>query len=142
MLTANVEPGLIDSFAENVSILDVISACDEIHTLTSLSGFEALIRNKPVTCYGLPFYAGWGLTIDKIACDRRARRLNLEELIAGSLILYPSYIDPVSNLPCTPEIVMKRIDQIRQNSGPMPALVRARMILGNARKLRRRFWNR
>jgi capsular polysaccharide export protein len=35
-----------------------LSAVDEVHTLTSLAGFQALLRGKPVTCYGQPFYAG------------------------------------------------------------------------------------
>ena len=32
--------------------------------MTSLMGFEALLRGIPVTTLGTPFYAGWGLTTD------------------------------------------------------------------------------
>ena len=35
-----------------------------METMTSLAGFEALLRGKPVTTHGQPFYAGWGLTED------------------------------------------------------------------------------
>jgi capsular polysaccharide export protein len=59
--------------------------------------------------YGKPFYAGWGLTTDLAAIDR-GRRLTLEELVAGALILYPRYLDPVTRLPCGPEIVIERLD--------------------------------
>jgi capsular polysaccharide export protein len=36
--------------------------------------------------------------------------LSLEELVAGALILYPRYLDPVTRLPCGPEIVIERLD--------------------------------
>ncbi|MDD6088116.1 MAG: capsular polysaccharide biosynthesis protein [Desulfovibrionaceae bacterium] len=75
----------------------LLSIADEIHTLTSLTGFEALLRNIPVTTYGGPFYAGWGLTHDKadnMSCfARRTARLTLDELAAGVLLLYPRYYD-------------------------------------------------
>ena len=100
--------------------------------------FEALLRRKSVTCYGLPFYAGWGLTIDKIPCERRQRRLSLEELVAGALILYPNYLDPVSNLPCTPEVVLERIDEIKRRNEAAPPLVQMRRKWGQMRKLGRR----
>lgn len=75
------------------SIVNCVAACDELHTITSLSGFEALLRNKRVVVYGRPFYAGWGLTEDRDATPRRARNLSLEDLIAGTLLFYPTYWD-------------------------------------------------
>jgi capsular polysaccharide export protein len=86
-----------------------LAEIEELHTLTSLAGFEALLRHRRVTVYGTPFYAGWGLTTDVAAIDR-GRRLSLEELVAGTLILYPRYLDPVTRLPCGPEIVIERLD--------------------------------
>ncbi|KKK94166.1 hypothetical protein LCGC14_2685580, partial [marine sediment metagenome] len=38
----------------------LLGQIDEVWTMTSLTGFEALLRGKPVTCLGAPFYAGWG----------------------------------------------------------------------------------
>lgn len=76
------------------NVLDWLDLCDEVHTMTSTVGFEALIREKPVVTYGLPFYAGWGLTTDHLACVRRKRRLILEELVCGALIRYPRYLNP------------------------------------------------
>jgi capsular polysaccharide export protein len=70
----------------------LLAQVDEVHVLTSLAGFEALLRGKPVTCYGQPFYAGWGLTTDRMPISRRTRRLSLDELVAATLILYPTYI--------------------------------------------------
>lgn len=76
---------------------------DELHTLTSLAGFEALLRGKRVVCYGQPFYSGWGLTIDMIPVARRTRQLTLDELVAGALILYPTYISRTTGRFTTPE---------------------------------------
>ena len=61
--------------------------------MTSLTGFEALMRGKRVVTYGMPFYAGWGLTRDCLKLPRRSRRLTLNELVAGALITYPRYYD-------------------------------------------------
>jgi len=87
----------------------LLAEIDELHTLTSLTGFEALLRHRRVVVYGRPFYAGWGLTTDLAAADR-GRRLSLEELVAGALILYPRYVDPVTRLPCPPELIIERLD--------------------------------
>lgn len=84
-----------DSVMPEVDIIALIEQCDEVHTMTSLSGFEALLRDKKVFCYGIPFYAGWGLTTDLYQLDnRRVRRLTLLELIAGTLLIYPEYLNP------------------------------------------------
>lgn len=70
----------------------LLDSVDAVHVLTSLAGFEALLRGKPVTCHGQPFYAGWGLTCDVLPPPRRSRRLSVDELVAGALILYPRYM--------------------------------------------------
>jgi capsular polysaccharide export protein len=98
-----------DIIVRDVSPAALLATIDELHTLTSLTGFEALLRRRRVVCYGRPFYAGWGLTTDLATVDR-GRRLALEELVAGALILYPRYLDPVTRLPCSPEIVIERLD--------------------------------
>lgn len=87
--------------SDNVSVIELINFADEIHTITSLVGFDALIRNKKVFTYGLPFYAGWGLTEDKQKCPRRNIQLTIEELIAITLIEYPFYYDWDRNAPST-----------------------------------------
>jgi capsular polysaccharide export protein len=76
------------------NVLDWLELCDEVHTMTSTVGFEALIRGVPVVTYGLPFYAGWGLTTDKLDCPRRRKGLSLEDLVCGALMRYPRYLNP------------------------------------------------
>lgn len=78
---------------DNTPIVDFFTCCDEVHTISSLSGFDALIRGKKVFTYGLPFYANWGLTTDMNICARRNAKLKLLELVAAVLILYPKYYD-------------------------------------------------
>ncbi|WP_257906134.1 capsular assembly complex, KDO transferase KpsC (double domain) [Campylobacter lari] len=95
-----------DKIIENVSIDSAINACDEVHTITSTSGFDALLRGKKVVVYGKPFYAGWGLTQDLHKIPRRTRVLSLEELVAGVLILYPRYIHPKSKNLCEVELAL------------------------------------
>ncbi|EFP0124839.1 capsular polysaccharide biosynthesis protein [Campylobacter coli] len=95
-----------DEIIENVSIDSAINASDEVHTITSTSGFDALLRAKKVVVYGKPFYAGWGLTQDLHRISRRTRVLSLEELVAGVLILYPRYIHPKSKNLCEVELAL------------------------------------
>jgi len=105
----------MDTYANEVQTLVSIDSCisvsDEVHTLTSGSGFDALIRGKKVYTYGMPFYAGWGLTVDYRNCDRRTRTLKLDELIAATLILYPRYISPKTGKFCTVEQTLEELKE-------------------------------
>lgn len=98
---------MVDRTASISALLDMV---DGVHVLTSLAGFEALLRGKQVTTHGVPFYAGWGLTTDlgEIPVRRSARR-DVTELVAAVLLLYPRYLDPVTSLPCPPEILLRRL---------------------------------
>lgn len=100
----------------NVSIASVLGQVDEVHTLTSLAGFEALLRNKNVTCYGLPFYAGWGLTKDQQPCQRRNRQLSLEELAYAVLVHYPWYTSPATGRFITPEQALEELAAMKQQT--------------------------
>jgi capsular polysaccharide export protein len=112
---------------------------DEVHTLTSLAGFEALLRGKPVTCHGLPFYAGWGLTTDMVSTPRRSRLLTLDELVAGALILYPSYVSRVTGQFTTPERAVEELIAWRAEGEKLPSVRRLlRPILSFGKRLHRR----
>lgn len=102
---------LADQVVVDVDIMACLKAVDCVHTITSQTGFEALIRGVPVTCYGLPFYAGWGLTTDTIKTDRRSRKLSLEHLIYGAMIAYPRYYDWINRRPTSPEIMLSLIEK-------------------------------
>jgi capsular polysaccharide export protein len=132
-------PGLADITASNADPLALIDAVDEVWTLTSLLGFEALIRGKPVTCLGAPFYAGWGLTTDlgAVPLIRRQRpdgspqpRPDLAALVHAAMIRAPRYRDPVTGLACPPEVIIHRLTH-----GPLPQPGRIRRGLYALRKM-------
>jgi capsular polysaccharide export protein len=100
---------LADLVLDRAPIAPLLDQVDAVHTITSLTGFEALLRGRAVTCWGRPFYAGWGLTEDRAPIPRRVRRLTLDELVAGALLLHPRYQDPVTGLPCSPEALLDRL---------------------------------
>jgi capsular polysaccharide export protein len=98
---------------QDINPISLLKHFDTIYTCTSGMGMEALILNKKVICYGMPFYAGWGLTMDKQTCSRRKRTLTTTELFAGAYILYTQYYNPYTNQPSDiikviQEIAMRR----------------------------------
>lgn len=108
--------GLADQTVADIDILELIGLCDRVETFSSLSGFEALLRDKPVTVYGMPFYAGWGLTEDLGFSSRRNRNRSIDELVYLALVEYCRTIDPVSMKPCTPEFLLERLAQRREST--------------------------
>ncbi|WP_298832084.1 capsular polysaccharide biosynthesis protein [uncultured Piscinibacter sp.] len=107
-----------DEVVTDVPIHRLFEQVDELHVLTSLAGFEALLRGRPVVCHGLPFYAGWGLTEDRHACPRRTRRLTLDELVAGALIAYPTYVSRTTGAFTTPERVLHELAHWQASAPP------------------------
>ena len=101
----------------DASITDCLAVVDEVHTMTSLVGFEGLMRDLKVVCYGQPFYSSWGLTEDRHPVKRRTRKLKLDELIAATLIDYPLYMNWQTNEFTTPEVVIKQIKEQLDKQG-------------------------
>jgi capsular polysaccharide export protein len=140
----DVEAGLRNGALSDPTAADVvITATDpaallaqvqEVHTMTSLMGFEALLRGIPVTTYGAPFYAGWGLTTDRSDVPPRRRATpTLEGLAHAALIDYPRYYDPITGLPCPVEVAVLRL-----STGDIPAPSLLNRLVS---KLQRRFAN-
>ncbi|MDO6419663.1 glycosyltransferase family 29 protein, partial [Amphritea sp. 2_MG-2023] len=96
---------------ENVSLASAFETIDHVYTLTSLAGFEALLRKIKVTVLGCPFYAGWGLTDDRQFNPRRNRTLTIEEVFAAAYLLYPRYFDPESCSPISFEDAVKYLEE-------------------------------
>ncbi|MEM9968071.1 MAG: capsular polysaccharide biosynthesis protein [Pseudomonadota bacterium] len=116
----DVEAGLRNGHCEAFDIADqilhkanpaeVLEQVDEVWTMTSLMGFEALLRGVRVVTLGTPFYAGWGLTTDLGSVPaRRTARPSLAGLVHATLIDYPRYRDPVTGLPCPVEVIVHRL---------------------------------
>ncbi|HDZ8846003.1 TPA: capsular polysaccharide biosynthesis protein [Aeromonas veronii] len=84
----------------------LLKVVDAVYTVSSQLGFEGLLLGKPVYCFGMPFYAGWGLTHDSKQCERRNVKVSLPQLVAAALICYPRYLDPVLGQRCEVEEVV------------------------------------
>lgn len=110
---------LYDLDASDIDIATLLERVDAVHTMSSLTGFEALLRKREVSTYGLPFYAGWGLTQDALSCPRRTRSLSLDALVAGTLILYPGYVDPTTRQLCNAETVVSLLEQARAHKNTL-----------------------
>lgn len=102
-----------DEIIEEVALDSILVHADEVHTMTSLVGFEAILRGITVYTYGMPFYAGWGLSRDMETCKRRNKSLLVDELVAGTLIVYPRYLHPVTKKLCSIESFLDGIDKER-----------------------------
>src|SRR5262249_40942215 len=67
----------------------LLETCSRVYVVSSQLGYEALIAGVPVTCFGSPFYAHWGLTDDRRPpIARRSAGASLEQLSAALLFDY------------------------------------------------------
>lgn len=110
---------VIRKYADSICVMcdkfSLLEVVDEVHTINSLFGFEALLWDKKVICYGQPFYCSWGLTEDIFPVHRRKRKLSLEELFAGSVIIYPMYVSLISGKRIEPEEAIEEIELLKKN---------------------------
>lgn len=141
--------GLADVVATRSDPLALIDQCDQVWTMTSLLGFEALLRGKSVTCLGAPFYAGWGLTRDLGPVPARRQRAAdghplprppLWQLVHATLVAYPRYRDPRTGRPCPVEVAVDRLasGDIPRRSPALRALAKAQGVLASFAPLWRR----
>lgn len=105
----HLKDGRFKILAENIGPYELLENVDHVVTVTSQLGFDALCAGKTVTCFGMPFYAGFGLTEDRVAVDRRTQRRSLSELCAAAWLLYPSYVHPLSGERCDAEEVVEHL---------------------------------
>ncbi|KAK0361007.1 hypothetical protein LTR94_025062, partial [Friedmanniomyces endolithicus] len=114
----------VDAVADGLDIIECLNACQRVATLTSLTGFEALMRDKAVSVYGRPFYAGWGLTQDRLEFERRSRRASVDHLVHAALIAYPLYVSP-QGWPCEAEDLVEAL--IAAKTQPTPRAPRGQV---------------
>ena len=87
--------GLCTQVPSSANLSVLLDECDHVYTISHIGGFEAVLRGKPVTLLGAPFYGGWGLTEDRQVPPYRTRTLTVDQLFAGACLQYPRMIDPV-----------------------------------------------
>lgn len=81
--------------------VDMLMHTDKIYTVGSQMGFEALMCDTEVVTFGVPFYAGYGLTKDMNNSERLLFRNkyihSLEEIFYITYIKYTHYFETFSN---------------------------------------------
>ena len=113
-----------DECVADVPLSQLLPKVNEVHVMSSLAGFEALLRGKKVSCYAQAFYAGWGLTTDMVSMPKRPRQLSVDELVAGALFCYPTYMRRHERQATLPDIDLPLLPPVtnwRQATGGLSA---------------------
>ena len=105
----------IKVISQNATPYSLLKHFDVVFTATSLLGFEALLSGCVVHCFGLPFYAGYGLTQDELTSSRRTDivtatgKVSIELLFAAVYLKLCRYINPVTKERTAIEDVIERL---------------------------------
>ncbi len=113
---------LIGDGSHPVRLLKHASA---VYAVTSLVGFEALLWNRPVRCFGMPFYAGWGLTKDALPTPSRRGQARLEDVVHAAFVAQARYVDPRNGSLCQAEQAISYMAEQRALKFGSPAQPRA-----------------
>ncbi|WP_425099719.1 capsular polysaccharide biosynthesis protein [Tropicibacter sp. S64] len=89
--------GLVSLCDMPISPWQLLDGATAVYTVSSQMGFEAILAGHKPRVFGLPFYAGWGLTQDETPIARRQRTLTRAQLFTGAMLLYPTWYDPYRN---------------------------------------------
>ena len=106
----------------------LLERAEAVYVVTSQMGFEALLWGRTVHCFGMPFYAGWGLTLDRQTAPLRRlalQRVSLEQLVHACLVTYPRCVNPHNGQICQVEDLMRAIGLQRRLRGTVPPRVQA-----------------
>ncbi|NVJ95135.1 MAG: capsular polysaccharide biosynthesis protein [Marivivens sp.] len=125
---------IADVVLSGIDAVTAIEAVDEVWTMTSTLGFEALLRGRRVVTFGQPFYASWGLTQDRgMPVAHRIARPDLGTFVHCCLIDYPRYFDPVTGRPCPVEVALDRIkdDTVTTSNAGLRALSKLQGLLAS-----------
>lgn len=91
----------------------LLEVCDKVYVCSSQFGFEALMAGKEVHVFGMPFYAGWGLTIDNQHLARRTNMRTLEEVFYIFYCMYTHWVDPDKGCGTTLDAVIDKMIRLR-----------------------------
>ena len=92
------------------SLMEVV---DKVYVCSTQLGLEALMAGKEVHVYGMPFYAGWGLTHDAQKKQSRTNKRTLEELFYIFYVLYTHWVDVTTGKPCGLDVAIDNLIRIR-----------------------------
>nr|WP_245217460.1 hypothetical protein [Rheinheimera maricola] len=99
----------VQLISERLHVVALLEHASAVLTVTSQVGFEALLWQKPVYVFGMPFYAGWGLTQDMLPVPARRLQLRAQagaevdigRLAYAAFIRYGRYVNDDTQQPCS-----------------------------------------
>lgn len=97
----------------DINPYSLLEAVQKVYVCTSQMGFEALLCGKEVHAFGMPFYAGWGVTIDAQTCDRRTRTRTLEDIFYMTYIRHTRYVSYETQSTCELEDTIRELISLR-----------------------------
>ncbi|GAB5459475.1 MAG: hypothetical protein Hens3KO_25050 [Henriciella sp.] len=114
---------------DNCNAMHLIKQVDEVYVMTSGAGLEALMVGKPVTCFGVPFYAGWGLTTDMQPFSNERVERTLEDVIAAVFLKQTLWFDPITQQETTAERCLEVVIDLLNKTAhrPQPAEAESHM---------------
>lgn len=84
----------------DIDLISLLAVKPHLFVLTSLAGFEGVLHGCPVTVFGLPWYAGYGLTNDKhsdaVTLAKRRKPVDLQTVFHCAYMIYSHYVNPIS----------------------------------------------
>lgn len=98
----------------NINPYSLLENMDKVYVCTSQLGFEALMCGKEVHVFGMPFYAGWGVTIDYQKCKRRNKKRSLEEIFYVVYIICSIYVSHTNKCITSIENTIKELVILRK----------------------------
>lgn len=100
--------------SDPVNPIALLEQIDKVYVCVSTMGFEALICGCETHVFGMPFYAGWGLTNDKIKCERRTKKRSLEEVFYVAYVMASVYVSYETGARCEIEQAMDELISLRR----------------------------
>lgn len=98
----------------NINPFSLLKEMDEVFVCTSQLGFEALMCGKKVHVFGMPFYAGWGVTIDYQKCEKRNKKRSVEEIFYVAYIMCSAYVSTEKKCICEIEDIINELTNLRK----------------------------
>lgn len=100
----------------NINPYSLLGIVEKVYVQSSAFGFEALMAGKEVHTFGLPWYAGWGATVDAMEKPSRAAagKRSVEELFGFFYLKYTRWFDPETGERCQIGQTLDRVLALRE----------------------------
>jgi capsular polysaccharide export protein len=103
--------GRLGFFTDAIAPCDLAAAARQIYVVSSLLGFETLIAGARLSVFGNGFYAGWGLTDDRVPQIERRCALPLACLVSAAYRDYLTFLCPGTRKPCQLECILRALSR-------------------------------